>query len=82
MGFVDGQPRFRREQITTNDGELSILVPLDGRNRFLTLVATDGGDGLALDTVVFGDPVLTLERCSDASERPIATSGESKHGDQ
>jgi hypothetical protein len=80
--FVDGQPRFRREQITTNDGELSILVPLDGRNRFLTLVATDGGDGLALDTVVFGDPVLTVERCSDASERPIATSGESKHGDQ
>ena len=44
--FVDGQSRFQRERITQEDGELQIAVALDDQSRFLTLVATDSGDGI------------------------------------
>ena len=63
--FVDGQPRFRREGVTYNDGELNIVVPLNDQDRFLTLVSTDGGDGIGNDAVIFGDPKLILVEHSD-----------------
>ena len=43
------------------DGALRIAVKLTDRNRFLSLVATDGGDGNCCDWDIFGDPVLELE---------------------
>ena len=63
--FVDGHARFCREQITQEDGELKVAVALDDKSRFLTLVATDGGDGITFDVVIFGDPKLVLVPCSE-----------------
>ena len=63
--FVDGQTRFCRQGITFEDGELKIVVPLNNQARFLTFVATDGGDGSVMDAVIFGDPRLILAKRSD-----------------
>ena len=38
----------------------SSSVPLGENDRFLTLAATDGGDGIDCDWIVFGDPRLEL----------------------
>jgi hypothetical protein len=57
--FVDGQPRFCRQRVTVQQ-ELKIAVELDDQSHFLTLAATDGGDGFCWDTVIFGDPRLVL----------------------
>ena len=67
--IVDGQQRFGREQVSDEDGELKISIVLDGRNRFLTLVATDGGQDFSDDEVVFGDPKLILVEDSDGASR-------------
>ena len=44
--FVDGQVRFRRRQINRCNGAFSIAIPLGENDRFLTLAATDGGNGI------------------------------------
>ena len=64
--FLDGRPVFRREHITVNDGELKIAVRLNDADRFLTLVATDGGNEFWADRVIFGDPRLVLLQSLDA----------------
>jgi hypothetical protein len=57
--FVDGQSQFRRERITAQQ-EFTIAVELNEESRFLSLVATDGGDGFGWDHVIFVDPYLVL----------------------
>ena len=42
-------------------GTLNIAVRLKDQDRFLTLVATDGGNGFDWDFVMFGDPRLELK---------------------
>ncbi len=56
--IVDGQLKFKREKLRVRDGVVSLDVKLEPSDRFLTLAATDGGNGIGLDCVVFGDPVL------------------------
>ena len=58
--LVDGQVRYRRWQINNSHGAFSIVVPIDQNDRFLTLVATDGGNGVGYDWIMFGDPRLEL----------------------
>jgi hypothetical protein len=58
--LVDGQVRFRRREITGYNGAFTITFPLDQQDRFLTLVATDGGNGHQWDWIIFGDPRLEL----------------------
>ena len=58
--FVDGQVRTRYRQINAYSGAFSVNVPLDAHDRFLTLVATDGGNLIDHDWVIFGDPRLEL----------------------
>ncbi len=58
--LVDGRVRFRRQEITGRNGAFSIAVPLSENDRFLTLVATDGGNGGRGDWIIFGDPRLEL----------------------
>jgi hypothetical protein len=71
--LVDGQIRYQKKQIKTWGGE-TITIELQDKDRFLTLVSTDGGDPWVLaentkqarssighDWVVFGKPVLILE---------------------
>ena len=47
-------------------GAFSISIPLRERDRFLTLVATDGGDGIIADWTMFGDPRLELSAKADS----------------
>ncbi len=58
--LVDGKVRYRRRQIQMSDGGYSVIVPIENTDRFLTLVATDGGDDISHDWVVFGDPRLEM----------------------
>ena len=58
--FVDGQVRYRRQQINRTHGGFAIAIPISDVERFLTLVATDGGDGIGGDWVIFGDPRLEM----------------------
>jgi hypothetical protein len=58
--FVDGQVKFRRREINRYNGAMQIVIPINDQDRFLTLVATDGGNGYGLDHIVFGDPRLEL----------------------
>ena len=58
--FVDGQVQFRRREITRYNGAMPIVIPINDKDRFLTLVATDGGNGYQQDHIMFGDPRLEL----------------------
>ena len=58
--LVDGQSRYQRRKINSRHGAFSVVVPLAEKDRFLTLVATDGGDDMYGDWIVFGDPRLEL----------------------
>ena len=58
--LVDGKERFKRREINRWNGAMPIALPLGGQDRFLTLAATDGGNGVSGDWIVFGDPRLEL----------------------
>jgi hypothetical protein len=58
--FVDGQVRFRRREINRYNGAIPVVVPIGDNDRFLTLVATDGGNGYQQDHIIFGDPRIEL----------------------
>jgi hypothetical protein len=73
--IVDGRPRFRRRQINLTGGGFAISEPIAPKDRFLTLAATDGGDGISWDCILFGDP--RLELVESAVSKP-ATEGKAK----
>jgi hypothetical protein len=52
--------RFKRREITNFNGAMPINIPIAKNDRFLTLVATDGGNTIAGDWIMFGDPRLEL----------------------
>lgn len=56
--FVDGRLRLKRQQLRPRDGVVPVDVAIAAHDQFLTLAATDGGNGAALAGVVFGDPAL------------------------
>ena len=56
--LVDGKPRAGEKGITHDRGGFVLDVPLSAGDRFLTLVATDGGNGISYDQIFFGDPTL------------------------
>ncbi len=56
--FLDGQQRFHFPALRRADGLQSLDILLPPTARFLTLVATDGGDGISMDQIGFGDPQL------------------------
>jgi hypothetical protein len=58
--LVDGQSRFQRREINGLSGAFSVRVPINDGDRFLTLAATDGSDGVSHDWIIFGDPRLEL----------------------
>jgi hypothetical protein len=58
--IVDGQRRSHFRQITMLNKALPVNVPIGPKDRFLTLATTDGGDELAGDFAIFGDPRLEL----------------------
>jgi len=58
--LIDGQSRFQRREIDSSQGAFSIEIPIRDKDRFLTIVATDGGDGIGSDWTIFGDPQLEM----------------------
>lgn len=56
--YVDGEKKEGRERIGRKDGVFSISLMLPAAARFLTLMATDGGDGLGNDQICFADARL------------------------
>jgi hypothetical protein len=56
--LVDGQVRYQRREIGGLSGPSAASVPISNKDRFLTLVSTDAGNGIEADWIVFGDPRL------------------------
>ena len=63
--LVDGQVRFKRREVNNYNGAAPIVIPLHAKDRFLTLAATDSGNGYRADQIIFGDPQLELEMQGD-----------------
>jgi hypothetical protein len=58
--LVDGERRAGRRGNTGAAGAFPLTIPIGQNDRFLTLAATDGGDGLFWDWILFGDPSLEM----------------------
>ena len=58
--FVDGQLKLERIGLRPQGGLIELDVELGPSDHFLTLVSTEGRNGLAWNWVVFGDPVLIM----------------------
>lgn len=56
--YVDGQTKFERLGIGRSDGAIPIDIDLPRTARFLTLMATDNGNGISNDQVCFADAEL------------------------
>lgn len=54
--YVDGELKQQRTNIGRDDGLIEVNVILPPDSRFLTLMATDGGNGIGHDQIGFGDP--------------------------
>ncbi|MES2793407.1 MAG: DUF1553 domain-containing protein [Planctomycetota bacterium] len=57
--YVDGESRAQRERIGRTDGVIAVDVAIPSTARFLTLWATDGGNGIGHDQICFTDPSLS-----------------------
>ena len=75
--YVDGRLVARHMKIGRADGGISLNITLPGSARFLTLMSTDGGDGIGHDQIFFGDPLLTLAKpltpLNEAESRNLAS---------
>jgi len=58
--FVDGKLAARRMKLGKADGGIAVDVVIGRDARFLTLMSTDGGDGIGHDQIFFGDPKIAL----------------------
>lgn len=56
--YVDGELKSHQKNIGRDDGGIAVEVPLPATSRFLTLMATDGGNGISHDQICFADPWL------------------------
>ncbi len=59
--YLDGRIALLRAGIGRNDGAIAIDLPISTEIRFLTLMVTDGGNGIAHDQVFFGDAKLVRD---------------------
>ncbi len=66
--FVDGKEVASFKHLQRAKGLQPIDIPLPPTSRFLTLLATDGGNGYSHDQIGFGDP-----RIKPASPKDIST---------
>ena len=58
--YVDGQLRAAQRGFGKKDGGHGVTFDISEGERFLTLIATDGDDGIGHDQVYFGDPKLEI----------------------
>lgn len=71
--YVDGELKADRKNIGRDDGGIAVEVLLPTSARFLTLMATDGGNGISHDQIGFADPWLV-------PAQPPTVSDEDKQG--
>jgi hypothetical protein len=65
--LVDGQKRFSRREISSRNGDFSVVIPIGENERFLTLASTDAGNGICGDWIMFGDPRFDLAPASPSA---------------
>jgi mono/diheme cytochrome c family protein len=75
--YVDGTLRAERRNINHASGGTALDLPLAADERFLTLVATDGGNVIAFDQIFFGDPRLVPDQpaIAVAADSAVAADG-------
>ena len=56
--YVDGDLKHERKGIGRDDGGSAVTLPLPATAQFLTLMATDGGNGIGHDQICFADAWL------------------------
>lgn len=56
--YVDGESKADRRNIGRDDGGIAVEVPIPATARFLTLMSTDGGNGIGHDQICFADAWL------------------------
>ena len=66
--FVDGNKVAEFLKLRRADGLKRLDIPIPENAQFLTLISTDGGNGIAMDQIGFGNPKLRPEN----SELPSA----------
>ena len=59
--LVDGRTKFKRLGFDQNYMALSVDIPIQEMDQFLTLITTDGEGSIAIDWVGFLEPYLILE---------------------
>ena len=69
--FVDGERAVAFKHLKRQDGLKRVDLVLPESAKFLTLLATDGENGYAMDQVGFGNPKLTAAQPSDLSESDL-----------
>ena len=72
--LVDGKLRFSRIKTRKQEGPSEINVSLSPKDRFLTLISTDGGDGIQYDNICLLNPRILLQ--SDSPEGRCVCQGE------
>ena len=73
--FVDQELKFQKLKMKKDEtASLEVAIPIEAKT--LTLIATDGGDGIGHDLLFLGDAKLTLERSgspqTDADKQRLA----------
>lgn len=66
--YLDGVLKVQKANLGRSDGGQGLEVPLPKDARFLTLMATDGGNGISHDQIGFADPWLVALNPPAASE--------------
>jgi len=66
--LVDGEVQFSHRGLQMQSGAVSINIEVKDASRFLTLVVTDGSDGIGYDWGVFVEPALELDQAERAGE--------------
>ena len=56
--FLDGEKIFTQRQLKRSMGLQTVALRIPDSAHFLTLIATDGGNGYGMDQIGFGDPKL------------------------
>ena len=70
--YIDGELKANQKNIGRDDGGFLVEVLLPAAARFLTLMSTDGGNGIGHDQICFADPWLVAAQPTTLSEEDKA----------
>ncbi len=67
--LIDGEIVFKRDPFGRNDGMMNIDITIPDSGRFLTLIATDNGNGISHDQVCFSDLRIEPHEASETNKK-------------